>query len=123
MKNLIIFCLVVFSSSAVFAQKKVLCDKNDIVVTTTKAKAHSNYDKNMHCSTSCMLTLRCSSKHVLAIGYMKEFRDIFTKGNPDHNDIMANRTGISIAVHKRAIDDKECMEQCDQHYVPSKPKR
>ncbi len=117
MKKMILL-LFVFTSFSVFAQKKTLCDRQDIKVTTAKAKAHSNYDKNMHCSTSCMLTLRCSSKHVLAIGYMKEFQDIFTGGNPDQKDIMANRTGISIAVHKRAMDDKECLEQCDLHYVP-----
>lgn len=122
MKNLIV-CIALISSSFAFAGDKLLCDRLDIKVTTAKAKAHAENDKNMHCSTSCMLTLRCSPRHVLAIGYMKEFRDIFTGGNPEAADMMANRTGISIAVHKRAIDDNECLEQCDLHYVPRKPRR
>jgi hypothetical protein len=121
MKNLII-CFALFSTSIAFAGERTFCKMNDIKVTTTKAKAHASYDKNMHCSTSCMLTLRCSSKHVLTIGYMKEFRDIFTGGNPEYADMMANRTGISIAVHKRAMSDSECLEQCDLHYVPHKPR-
>lgn len=120
MKNLITL-LLILAPSLTFAGEKALCSRKDIKITTAKAKAHAENDKNMHCSTSCMLTLRCSPRHVLAIGYMKEFRDIFTGGNPEFEDMVANRTGISIAVHKRAIDDKECLEQCDLHYVPRKP--
>ena len=123
MNKILIAVVIMVSSFTAFAQKKTLCSKQDINVTTAKAREHAENDKNMHCSTSCMLTLRCSSKHVLAIGYMKEFRDIFTGGNPEAADMMANRTGISIAIHKRALDDKECLEQCDLHYVPRKPRR
>lgn len=122
MKNLI--CLIVLlSSSLAFAEAGHLCNRNDIKVTTTKAKAHANNDKNMHCSTSCMLTLRCGPKQAMAIGYLKEFQDIFTPGDADWKDIVADRTGISIAVHKRALNDNECLEQCDLHYVPKKSKR
>lgn len=70
----------------------------------------------MHCTASCRLTLRCHSSNVLAIGYAKEIQDLFTPGDAEWKDIVADVKGINLVLHKRAENDKECFEQCDLYY-------
>ena len=98
--------------------KDAICKRSYIKTIVAASKAHTGNDKNMHCSTSCMLTLRCHSSSVITLGYMKELQDIFTPGDADWNDIKADMVGINMVLHKRSDSDKECFEQCDLVYSP-----
>ena len=80
------------------------------------AEAHSQYDKNRHCSVSCMLALTCNDNEVLLAGILKEVRDVFGPGEADREDIIANRYGIGLVSSKRAKTYRECLEQCDLRY-------
>lgn len=80
------------------------------------AEKHSDYDKNKHCSVSCMLALRCNNREVLMIGYLKEFRDLLGKGSAETRDLAANRYGIDMVKLGRARSDRECLLQCDLRY-------
>ena len=104
------------STFALAGGPKPLCTLKHADYVIKVASKHSNYDKNRHCSVSCMLSLRCNKTEVLVIGYMKEFRDVFGEGNPEQADLAANRYGISLVRHHRARTDKECLQQCDLRY-------
>lgn len=110
------FSFLLVSHSAL--AKDALCKRSYIKTIVAASKAHTGNDKNMHCSTSCMLTLRCHSSSVITLGYLKEFQDIFTPGDADWNDIKADIVGINMVLHKRSGNDRECFEQCDLVYRP-----
>jgi hypothetical protein len=116
MKYLIILSLLLTATSVFAGGPKKLCTLKHADYVTKIASQHSDYDKNRHCSVSCMLSLRCNKTEVLVIGYMKEFSDVFGEGNPERADLVANRYGISLVRHQRARTDKECLQQCDLRY-------
>jgi hypothetical protein len=63
-----------------------------------------------------MLSLRCNTKEVLLVGYLKEFKDALGYGNPEKEDIIADKYGIELVKTKRAMTDQECLDQCDLRY-------
>ena len=80
------------------------------------AERHSSYDKNRHCTVSCMLGLRCNLNEVMLVGILKEIKDVFGPGNAERADLIADKYGIDLVKYKRASIDSECLEQCDQQY-------
>jgi hypothetical protein len=113
--NKLFFLLALTLSSASYANLN-FCVQRHADEVITKARNHSTYDKNLHCSVSCMLTLRCGRGQTLIVGYLKEFRDLLGYGTPDKEDIKANRYGIDLVTSQRASIDLECFEQCDLRY-------
>jgi hypothetical protein len=119
MKLLLVFFFALISfSEQTYAQRKMTCSRATIEQLVVKVKAHSDYDKNNHCSISCLMSLRCNSSYAMMIGYLKEMSDIFTPGDFDWQDIVADKTGIEIYRTKRASNDHECFDQCDNYYHP-----
>ena len=117
MKKLtIIFFSGLFLVSHASAAPKIFCSLKHSGPVIEVAKKHSGYDKNRHCTVSCMLSLRCHPTEVLLIGYLKEFKDALGYGSPEREDIIADKYGIQLAKSKRALNDNECLEQCDLRY-------
>lgn len=114
MNRLILFVTLLYSTGS-YADLNFCVQRHSKEV-ISKAREHSKYDKNLHCSVSCMLTLRCGKRQTLIVGYLKELRDLLGYGTPDREDIKANRYGIDLVTDKRATVDKECFEQCDLRY-------
>ena len=112
----IISALIFTISTQSMAGVEFFCSLKYLKPVVAVAKSHSTYDKNLHCAVSCMLTLRCNSKEVLLVGYLKEFKDLLGPGNAERADIEADKYGISLVKHKRAMEDKECQTQCDLRY-------
>lgn len=115
MKKIILIISLIVSTHSV-AGVEFFCSLHHLKPVVAVAKKHSTYDKNLHCSVSCMLTLRCNSKEVLLVGYLKEFKDLLGPGNAERADIEADKYGISLVKDKRALDDRECLTQCDLRY-------
>ncbi len=111
-----LFLVVIFLSSSAFAGGPRLCSMRHAHKVISIAEKHSGYDKNRHCAVSCMLALRCNNREVMLIGYLKEFKDLFGKGNAETNDVVADRYGIDLVSHQRARKDRECLVQCDLRY-------
>lgn len=107
-----------FLSQNTYANTNRMCNKKDVQVMSEKVKAHSGNDKNQHCAISCMMSVKCGTSFALLAGYFKELEDIFTPGDADWEDIKADKTGIQIYRSKRARNDRECFEQCDNYYHP-----
>lgn len=82
----------------------------------SRASKKRNTDKNMHCAVSCLLTLKCRSGDVLALGIGKEIYDMFTPGDADLKDMKADIQGIDLAKSGRARNKAECFTQCDSYY-------
>lgn len=80
------------------------------------ASEHSTYDKNRHCSVSCMLALKCNDQEVMMIGLLKEIKDFFGPGTADQEDLKADAFGISLASKGAAKSDSQCLSQCDLYY-------
>ncbi len=80
------------------------------------AEKHSTYDKNRHCTVSCMLALKCDEAEVLIVGTLKEIKDFFGPGNADREDLKADAFGIKLATKGAAKNDRECLSQCDLYY-------
>ncbi len=118
MKFILIMILALNSSVALAkpSPDKFICSMKHSKAVIAVAERHSTYDKNRHCSVSCMLALRCNDNEVLLFGVMKEFRDVFGPGNAERADLIANKFGIDLVKHKRATSDSECLEQCDLRY-------
>lgn len=111
---LIILCL---SFNAIGAEgKSALCTIENAKIVIPIAEKHSSYDKNRHCTVSCMLSLKCNRLEVMMIGYLKEFKDVFGPGNAEVEDIKADKYGISLVRTKRAQSIPECLQQCDLRY-------
>ncbi len=116
MKILILFICFSTSLGAQTNPKVLLCTYKNAKVVVAIAKAHSHYDKNLHCSVSCMLTLRCNSGEVLLAGLFKELKDLLGYGNAEVKDLEADFFGVDLVRSKRATTDQECLEQCDLQY-------
>lgn len=114
--KILILCFIFLVPYKSFANNLIICSLRHADPIIKIAKKHSNFDKNRHCSVSCMLSLKCHPKEVLVVGYLKEFKDALGYGNPERADIRANKYGIQLVKDKRAIDNKECLEQCDLKY-------
>jgi hypothetical protein len=76
----------------------------------------NDYDKFKHCAVSCYLTLRCSAIEVMAVGALKEFKDLFDEGNAEITDLEADRFGIRLVTNGKADHDRECARRCNQRY-------
>ena len=75
-----------------------------------------DFDKFKHCAVSCYLTLRCSAVEVLAVGALKEFKDLFDDGNAEVADLQADRFGIALVTNGKADHDRECSLRCERRY-------
>ncbi len=116
MKTFIFGLSVLFVVSSAFADPQILCSLRHADAVIKVASKHSNHDKNRHCTVSCMLSLRCNTKEVLIVGYLKEFKDALGYGNADREDIVADKYGIELVTTRRAMNDQECLDQCDLRY-------
>lgn len=117
--KLILLTILALSSFSVLAKPspdKFLCSMKHSKKIIEIAERHSSFDKNRHCTVSCMLSLRCSYSEVMLVGIMKEFKDVFGPGNAERSDLIADKFGIDLVRHKRASNDNECLEQCDLQY-------
>jgi hypothetical protein len=114
MKLILLFFMTLSTAQA--GGSKVICSLKQSKDVIAIAEKHSSYDKNRHCTVSCMLSLVCNRQEVLLIGYLKEFRDFFGPGEADTEDLKANRLGIDLAKRGRARSNQECLEQCDLYY-------
>jgi hypothetical protein len=105
-------------STAVEA-KEFFCKLSTIKAVRAEVGARPISDKNMHCSASCILTLKCFSDDVLAIGIGKEILDILTPGDCDINDIRADLKGIRLVTSGTARDKIDCFAHCLSSYPDS----
>ena len=110
------FVFLFFLMSSVAQGKPFFCRKADVDSASKRAMARTGNDKNMHCSVSCLLTLRCHSTQVRTLGYLKELKDVFGPGDADALDIVADELGISLVLVGRAKSDRECFSECDLYY-------
>lgn len=117
--KLILITIMALCSSFAFAGSapdKLICSIKHSKAVIAVAEKHSNFDKNRHCSVSCMLGLRCRLDEVMLIGILKEIKDVFGPGNAERADLIADKFGIDLVKHDRARSDNECLEQCDLQY-------
>lgn len=98
------------------APNKFICSLKHSKTVIPIAERHSTFDKNRHCTVSCMLSLRCNSNEVMLVGILKEFKDVFGPGNAERADLIADKYGVDLVRHQRARSDSECLEQCDLRY-------
>lgn len=113
MKYLLLLSLFV---SAAQAKPEVFCSLYHSKRVIKIAEKHSTYDKNRHCTVSCMLTLKCSAEEVLMVGTMKEIKDFFGPGESSMEDLKADAVGVSLADKGAAKSDTQCLSQCDLYY-------
>ena len=73
-------------------------------------------DKTKHCALSCYLALRCGSFESFHLGLIKEILDFFGQGQAEWADLQANKQGITLALTRRARNQKECLIECSQIY-------
>ena len=71
-------------------------------------------DKVKHCSFSCILAIKCSRAESYTVGYIKEFADLLGMGQPDWEDIEANKKGIQLSKTLRNIN--QCLPKCAELY-------
>lgn len=117
MKIVILLSLIFLGlPSGAQARPEFICSLYHAKRVIALASSHSTYDKNRHCSVSCMLALKCVDAEVMMIGYLKEFEDVFTPGDCDVQDLKADAFGISLSAKGAATTDKECLSQCDLYY-------
>ena len=118
--KLILTLFVVLTSYGAIAEEtapeKIMCSIKHSKAVIAVAEKHSTYDKNRHCTVSCMLGLRCNLNEVMLVGVLKEFKDLFGPGNAERDDLIADKYGVDLVRHKRATTDSECLEQCDLKY-------
>ena len=113
---LAILVLSTFNALAKPSPDKFICSMKHSKAVIAVAEKHSSYDKNRHCTVSCMLGLRCNLNEVMLVGILKEFKDVFGPGNAERADLFADKYGIDLVRHDRARKDSECLEQCDLQY-------
>jgi hypothetical protein len=119
MKNILTFCFLFVSfSSVALAGPELYCSLKNSKRVIAIAEAHSKYDKNRHCTVSCMLALKCNDQEVMLIGLLKEIKDFFGPGDADREDLKADAMGVSLASKGTATTDIECLNQCDLYYAP-----
>lgn len=71
-------------------------------------------DKVKHCSFSCILAIKCGKVESYTVGYIKEFADLLGMGDPDWQDIEANKRGIRLSKSLRNF--KQCLPKCQELY-------
>lgn len=113
---LTILALISFNALAKPSPDKLICSMKHSKAVVAVAERHSTYDKNRHCTVSCMLGLRCNLNEVMLAGILKELQDVFGPGNAERSDLIADKYGIDLVRHKRATVDSECLDQCDLRY-------
>lgn len=116
MRNLMILVTLLIHIKASQASTAFFCSIYHSKRVINIASNHSAYDKNRHCTVSCMLALKCPNKEVYSVGYLKEFRDLLGYGQPDRADLEANAFGISLVSKRVVRTDEECLSQCDLYY-------
>ena len=116
MKTLLVIILGTLITSQASAAPALLCSLYYSKPVIATAKAHSQNDKNRHCTVSCMLALKCNDNEVMMIGLLKEFKDVFGPGDADSEDIEADALGISLAAKGAARNNQQCLKQCDLYY-------
>jgi hypothetical protein len=118
MKKLIGLLFLSLISTQALAAPAMVCSLYHSKRVIAVAKAHSQNDKNRHCTVSCMLALKCNDTEVMMIGLLKEFKDLLGPGDADQEDIEANALGISLSASGAARSDQQCLNQCDLYYKP-----
>ena len=117
MKILFILLSLSFAcTSFASSDDKIFCSLLNIKRIKAIATTHSTFDKNLHCTVSCMLTLKCGAGEALAMGVLKEIQDLFGPGTADVEDLKADKFGIGLATSQAARTDSQCLEQCDLYY-------
>lgn len=114
--KIILLLATLFTSTLTYARPAVFCSLYHSDRVLEIAKKHSTYDKNRHCTVSCMLTLKCPADEVLLVGTLKEVKDFFGPGEASVADLEADAFGISLAFKGAARSDKQCLSQCDLYY-------
>ena len=105
-------------SSVAWASPDFVCSLLNAKRVIAIAQNHATYDKNRHCTASCMLALKCNHQEVMMAGLLKEFRDLLGYGEPSQEDLEANAFGIALAAKHAATTDAQCLSQCDLYYHP-----
>jgi phosphosulfolactate phosphohydrolase-like enzyme len=116
MKTILICSFILIGLNHAQAEPAAICSLINAQKVIQKAEAHSQHDKNRHCSVSCMLTLRCHPDDVMLAGLLKEIKDLFGRGNAEWEDLKADALGIDLAVTKTATTDLQCLKSCDLYY-------
>jgi hypothetical protein len=117
MKLTVLLAIVIaLISSAAFAGPDLFCSYYHSKRVVKIATEHSEYDKNRHCSVSCMLALKCNNQEVMMVGVLKEIQDVFGPGEADAEDLKADAFGISLVSSRAAKTDLQCLTQCDLYY-------
>ena len=116
MKTLLAIILATLITSHASAKPAVFCSLYHSRPVIAVATAHSQNDKNRHCTVSCMLALKCNDNEVMLVGLLKEFKDVFGPGDADAEDIEADALGVSLASRGSAKTNKQCLAQCDLYY-------
>lgn len=119
MHYLLFIFLTALSGAALAGAEPIACPLWYQKKVIARAQSHSGYDKNLHCSVSCMLTLRCPADDVLVLGLLKELNDVFGPGEADLRDIKANWRGVRAAGRGWAKSDQQCLNYCDRYYPPN----
>jgi hypothetical protein len=114
---LLSFFLLSSVSFSALAEAKLICTAFQSKKLMKIAKEHSQFDKNLHCAVSCMLTLKCGPSETLLVGGLKEVRDLMGYGEPSVDDLKADMKGIHLAM-KVASDNESCMSECDKIFAP-----
>ena len=112
---LLTLCLTTFSSAHADAPE-ILCSLLNAKRVKAIAISHSTFDKNRHCTVSCMLSLKCGPTEAMTMGILKEIQDLFGPGDADMDDLAADALGVDLAFTRRARKDSQCLEQCDLYY-------
>jgi hypothetical protein len=110
-KYIILFMLISTTASASVISKMCVISEGRITVEAVSDLAN---DKAKHCSVSCIVAYNCSRTGSFLIGALKEFQDIFTKGDADWKDMKANRSGIKFS--KIVDNENECFDACLEKY-------
>ena len=124
MKTLILLITIFYGTA--FA-RDLICKPSTIKRVKTEVEARTSNrerinfcnktnDKNLHCAVSCILTLQCFSSDVLLLGLGKEIVDVFTPGDADLRDLLADYRGVSLVTSGRARNKRDCYQQCDSYY-------
>lgn len=119
MKPLFFIWLIAFSVAATAAgpvREEFICSIRNLKRVKALATNHSTYDKNRHCSVSCMLTLKCDPIEVTSVGILKEIADALGFGNAELADLEADALGVELAMDGVVLTDNECMSHCDLYY-------
>lgn len=113
----ILLCLTLATFTSAQAEApELLCSLLNVKRVKAIATSHSTFDKNRHCSVSCMLTLKCGAAQALSMGVLKEIQDLFGPGQAEMADLAADALGVDLAFLRAARSDIQCLEQCDLYY-------